>query len=192
MWWLVPVGAVGAVAAIYSYFSSKERDAAERWARDRERVERTIEEHRHNIEANIAAAKASLDFKFLLDLHYSSFRVADEAYRLKSDASATLDTMGRMLDDARTRRDELHLQLRGDLSSSERNALRSEIQMLNELRSSVRPRFQQVLDEKRVFASELSRLNEQTRALKVAIRDRCGQRGRDWYARLEERKRARR
>jgi len=34
---------------------------------------------------------------------------------------------------------------------------------------------------------ELKRLNNQTRRLKLIIRDRCGQKGKDWYARLDER-----
>lgn len=192
MWWMVPVGVVGAAAAIYAYFSSEEREAAERWQRDRARVERTLEEHRRNIEANIAAAELSANYRFLLDLHHSSFRIADEAYRLKRDADATLDTMRRMLDDAKSRRADFQRELRVARAPEERARLRDEVQMLHELIDTVQPRFRQVIDEKRHFAAELARLNEQTRALKEAIRDRCGSRGREWYERLEARNAARR
>jgi hypothetical protein len=40
--------------------------------------------------------------------------------------------------------------------------------------------------------SEVRKFNAQTHALKIAIRDRCGYEGADWYARLEERTRSRR
>jgi hypothetical protein len=186
MWWLVVPVALGAAGAIYSYFKGEEREAREKWQRDRSRVERSIAEHRHNIEQHLAAAQASYNFQLLRDLHHSSFCVADEAYKLKRDADRSLDVMGRMIRDASDRRKTFWGELR-DAKGVEKQRIEDEIRLLNELLAAVRPDFGRVLDEKRAFAAELQKFNSQTRTLKEAIRDRCGAGGREWFERLEQR-----
>ena len=56
-----------------------------------------------------------------------------------------------------------------------------------------------VLEDKKTMESqrdgllaEVKRLNAQTAELKAAIRDRCGEKGRDWHQRLEQRAQANR
>lgn len=191
MWWLLPIAAVGAAGAIYAYFDGEAKDARKRWQRDRARVERTVEEHRQNIERRLDEAQASYDFHVLTDLHHSSFKVGDEAYRLLKDARASLEVMGRMLVDAKARRAEFQDALRPERDIERRRKLLAEIDMLNELRSQVFPDKDELKTQRDQLFAEVQRLNEQTRRLKGAIRDRCGSRGRDWYAKLEERRAAR-
>lgn len=192
MWWLVPIAVAGVAGAIYAYFDGEARDARTRWEKQRDRVVRTVEEHRQNIEQNLSRAQASYDFKVLTDLHFSSARVADSAYGLLRDANASLDVMGRMLKDAKSKRDELRLQLDTAKGREHRRALLEEIKLLNELRANVFPDKDSIKGQRDALLTEVQRLNAQTRRLKEAIRDRCGSRGRDWYVRLEARTQARR
>jgi hypothetical protein len=192
MWWLVPIAVAGVAGAIYAYFDGEARDARTRWEKQRDRVAQTVEEHRLNIERNLSLAHASYDFKMLTDLHFSSVRVADSAYGLLRDASASLDVMGRMLKDAKSKRDDLRLQLQAAKTGEHRRRLVEEIKMLNELRTRVFPDKDSVKGQRDSLLAEVQRLNAQTRLLKEAVRDRCGPRGRDWYARLEARTQARR
>lgn len=191
MWWLVPIAVVGAAGAIYAYFDGEARDARARWQRDRERVERTVAEHRRNIESRLHEAQSSYDFHALTDLHFSSFKVADHAHRLLRDARASLDVMSRMLVDAKTKRQELYTILQGEKDIARRRVLLEEIQLLNDLREKVFPDKDVIKAQRDHMLAEVTRLNEVTRGLKEAIRDRCGTRGRDWYEKLEQRRAAR-
>jgi hypothetical protein len=77
---------------------------------------------------------------------------------------------------------------RGD----QRKELLSEIRSLNEFKTKVIEDHKTIKAQKDALYNEVVRLNNQTRNLKEAIRDRCGEKGRDWYTRLEQRKTERR
>src|SRR3990172_12363839 len=113
MWWLVPIAVGGAAAAIYAYFSDKEKEARSRWENDNKRVQLSIQDHRANIQRHLAEAETSFNFKFLCDLHHSSFRVADEAYRLKRDAEQSLAVMRKMINAAKQKRRNFREKQRG-------------------------------------------------------------------------------
>lgn len=166
MWWLVPIAVVGAAAAIYSYFDGEAQVARSRWENQRETVIRTVAEHRRNIEKNLERAQASYDFKLLTDLHFSSHRVADSAYKLLNDARTSLDVMGRMLKDAKTQRDKYFTELKTTKDLARRRVINEEIDLLNGLRAAVFPDKDSVKQQRDDFQSEVLRLNEQTRILR--------------------------
>ncbi len=186
-WWLVPVATVGAAAAIWAIFDREARDARNQWERDWKRVQRSVEDHRRNIQRNLNRAQTSYDFHLLVDLHFSSFRVADHAYSSLRDARKSLDAMGKMLVQAKHRKNEL-IQKKRAAPFEERQQIQAEIDILTELRDDIFPDKDAVKQQRDELHSELKRLNNQTHQLKIAIRDRCGYKGRDWYNRLEERK----
>lgn len=98
MFWIIaPIVAVGVVAAIMSSASDGERSARRNWESKREEVKKTVEEHRKNIETHLNQARKSYDFHFLIDLHFSSHRVADSAYKLLNDARDSLGATIRIL-----------------------------------------------------------------------------------------------
>lgn len=191
MWWLAVPAVVGAAAVIWSIFDDDAKEAQQRWHTARQEAQRTVEECRSHIEENLAEAQESYDFHFLTDLHFSSFRIADHAYSLLSDSRVSLDAMNRMLVEAKTKRAELKERKKRASSSDERGDLNKEIQMINELRNAVFPQKDALKQQRNDFHAEVKRLNRQTHRLKVAIRDRCGIRGQEWYERLEARKAAR-
>lgn len=192
MWWLIPIGIGLAVAAILGSVKSEERQARARWAEKYVEVERTVAQHRANIEQHLALARQSYEFHLLTDLHFSSHRVADEAYRLLSDARTALDTVGRLLVASREKKEELKAQLDGCSHPHERRPIFAEIDAVNDFRKPVFDDKDRLKNERDSLLQEVRHLNAQTAELKLAIRDRCGEKGRDWYERLEERNRVRR
>lgn len=187
MWWLIPA-VVGAAGAIWAYFDNEACEARERWEQDRERVASALEEQRRLVEWHLADARARVEFRQFVDLHFASQRAADAAYALLEDARLSLDRMGKMIVEARRKRDELEEEIQRTRDHSRRRALVEAQRVVRELRKKVFDDKDAVKAQRDELLAEVQRLNAQTRALKLAIRDRCGERGRDWYARLEGRR----
>lgn len=190
MWWLLIPVAVGAAALIASYISEEEKTARIRWENKRSEVERTIEEHQRNIERHISAAQTSFDFYFLVDLHYSSVKVADSAYSLLSDARTSLKAISRILNNIDSKKKEIK-SLLSTAKGVEKTELLTEIRSLNEFKSTTLQDLNKVKNQQNSLLEKVREFNIQTANLKKSIRDRCGQKGFDWFQRLEERKRQR-
>lgn len=191
MWWMVGA-AVGVVGLFLLSATEEEQESRTRWTRDHERIQRSVEEHRRNIQENLGWAQESYEYRLLLDLHHSSFRVADEAYKLREDARTTIATYRRMIDEAKSGRVAARERQHGNVSDSVKHDLNAQIANATEVLDALYPQVSVHKDELERLNEELHRLNEQTRLLKETIRDRCGARGRDWYDRLQARSAARR
>ena len=100
--------------------------------------------------------------------------------------------MGKMLVEAKSKREELKEKKRATRSREDRAEIQKEIDLLNELRAGIFPDKDAVKAQRDELHAAVRRMNERTRELKLAIRDRCGSKGRDWYDRLEARTAARR
>lgn len=187
MWWLIPAGVI-AGKMLYDYITNNEREARERWERKRRKVQKTVEEHRENIEAHIHEARDSYNFKLLTDIHFSSFVVADSAYNLLDDARISLNAIGNILLKTKKDKEQFSAQLNETRNKGERNSIIENIKVLNDFRRSVFDDKDKVKAERDNLLSEVKRLNQQTNELKIFIRERCGKKGIDWYDRLEERR----
>ena len=196
MWWLLPIGVgVGILKLLYDAVSEEEYEARRRWESKRKEVERSVKEHQENIEAHIQQAQNSYDFHFLVDLHYSSSQVANSAYQLLCDARSSFSGMSKMLKKSKEQRAVLQCDLEEARRNKDRKRIHETIEQLkvvNDLRKSVFDDRDRVREQKDRFLAEVRLLNSQTRELKEFIRDRCGDGGREWYQRLEARRRARR
>lgn len=192
MWWLIPIGVGVAGKLIYDYLSGEERDARDRWERKRVQVQRSVEEHRKQIEEHIAEAQQSYDFHFLTSMHHSSLIVADAAYKLLQDARTSLTAIGKLIVAAREKRDSLEKEVKGTRDRTKKLAFRDELKEVVELRRAFFNDKDKVKEQRDGLYSEVKRLNAQTAELKHFIRDRCGRKGNEWYDRLEERKKQRR
>jgi chromosome segregation ATPase len=192
MFWIVaPIVAVGVVAAIMSSASEGERVARRNWESKREEVKKTVEEHRRNIETHLRKAQQSYDFHFLTDLHFSSHRVADSAYKLLNDARESFGATIRILNQAFTKKNELKSKLETSDREQKKEYL-TEIRSLNDFIGKVLEDKKTMESQRDGLLAEVKRLNAQTAELKAAIRDRCGEKGRDWHQRLEQRAQANR
>ena len=96
MWWLIPIAAVG----LYSYFTSektsKEKKSFERWENRRKNQLEKIERLRLAIENKVKQDKLNNDFIMLTELHFNSFLVSNETYKLLDDAKVVLDYFNKM------------------------------------------------------------------------------------------------
>jgi uncharacterized membrane-anchored protein YhcB (DUF1043 family) len=186
-WILAPIALIGmAVSAIMSSVSEDEKTARKRWQEKRVDAEKTIEEHRQNIEKHISKAQESFDFSFLCDLHYSSHRVGVNAYSLLGDARTSLKSISTIIGKTSGKKAEIKELLSG-ASGEVRKELLGEIRELNSFKSNLLLDYKTVKQQSETLLMEVNRLNAQTRNLKHTIRDRCGDRGLDWYNRLEQR-----
>ncbi|HOX46091.1 MAG TPA: hypothetical protein PK668_20985 [Myxococcota bacterium] len=187
MLWLIPVGLVALFGGAAWWVSSEEQEARKRWHRKHREVQRSLEEHRQNVEENLARAESSHRFHFLRDLHHSSFRVADAAHGLLHDARTSITAVERILQHTWAEHDRRGESLRGLPRPERRAQLEAERAQMADLIDQLRADRDKLRAEAEHFEAEVARFNRTTRELKEAIRDRCGERGQEWYARLEAR-----
>ncbi len=191
MWWLIPIGIGVGLKLLYDSVSDDECEARERWENKRVEIEKTIEEHQHNIDIHLKESKESYNFRLLVDLHYSSVKISNSAYQLLEDSRISFNGMSKMLKKAKEQK--ITLQKKLEECKAEKNRtqiidIKKELKMVNELRKNIFDDRDKLDLQKKAFLDETKRLNNQTRKLKELIRDRCGEKGSDWYLRLEERK----
>jgi hypothetical protein len=165
--------------------------ARKSWASGHAELERQVEQQEREIKRQVREAKVRAGFRELVDLHWASSQVADAAYSLLSDARTSLDGLGRCLGEARARRDALELDLRRTRESARRGVLEQELRLVRDLRAQVFADQDVVKAERDAMLARVQGLNRQTCALADAIGTRCGERGRDWYARRAQRRLAR-
>ena len=192
MWWLIPIGLGLAAAAIIKALDDEAGSERKRWNQHYQEVQRDIEWHRNNIEKHLGEAQASYDFHVLTDLHFSSMKVADEAYKLLNGGHMSISAISKAIVTAKEQIAHLTERRRSSTDSQERQAIVGEIDGLRKLRKTLFDDKDALTNQKNGFLSEVKRLNNQTRMLKENIRDRTGIRGAEWYQRTEARKASKR
>ncbi len=190
MWWVLPVVAVGAAAYLINELDNEVSSSKKRWEEKKEEVEKSLDWHKQNIESHLREAKNTCDFHELTSVHYSSFKVADEAYKLLKDAKITLDGINKALKNAKLQRDKLKLNRSKLSSKEEKKKLTEEINSLIELRKQLFLQKDEITSQREHFNDQVTKFNHRTRELKLLIRDKTGSRGKEWYEKLEERKNA--
>lgn len=190
VWWLaiaLSLGALGIANAILRRLRETASVERERWEREYEELERKVIHYEEQIRQKIQAARDTVDFHILTQLHYESIQTANLAYGLLKDARVALDAIGVAIRDAGTEKTRLIAEKQRTRNPSRHADLEKEINALIELRNHLFPDKDTLKAQRDRFHGHVKRLNAQTSALKLAIRDRCGARGVDWYNRLEER-----
>ncbi len=110
MWWLAIPVAVGVAAYLIDELNEEVGDVRQRWENKKEEVERDLNWHKQNIENHLQQAKNDCDFYELVNVHYSSVKVADEAYKLLMGARDSINAVGQALGKAKRERDNLKKQ----------------------------------------------------------------------------------
>lgn len=186
MWFLISIVGV-AVAGIIALASDGEKEARQSWEKKHEEAKSEVKKHREEIERHLASRQQTLDFYTLNDSYYTSYKTADAAYKLLQDSKESLAGLYRMLGAANSKRVELKLQLGSNIPKAKKAPLIVELRTLTQFRDELLADKEKVLSQKRELAEEVSRLNQQTEKLKLAMRDRCGVKGVAWYASLQQR-----
>jgi small-conductance mechanosensitive channel len=178
---------VGAGIWIYNELQEQAGAERERWRSKRAEVQRSIEWHEAQIREHLSQARASYDFKVLIDMHYSCMKVADQAYSLLKDARTSLDKIGEAITKTKEQRNLLFEKKKASQSQPEKNEIQQEITSILELRSKLFEDKDEIKKQRDEFLLKVKDLNSKTHDLKISIRDRTGSKGIDWYARLEAR-----
>lgn len=189
MWWIaVPAVLYG----IYKLVSDEEKRSYGEWSEKRVQVEKTLEEHEKNIKDHINQVQSSYDFHFLTNMHFSSMKVADAAYKMKKSADMSLDTISRMImgtKEVKTKLEEELVNAKSTNTKREITRIINELKDINVYRKKLFDEKDKIKLQRDSFYAKLKRLNTRTAELKIFIRDRCGFRGQEWYqARLANRK----
>lgn len=186
MWFLIPV--VGLiVGGIVALVSDEESTARRNWENKYAGAKDEVENLRLVIEKALEDTRKTYDFYVLNEYYYSSFRSADSAFKLMSDSKTSLNSIKKMIDAANEKRHEIKAQLERKIRYEAKTELIEELRNLTEFRNALQLDFNKVLAQKRDFSDEVARLNQQTEKLKNAMRERCGEKGREWYANLQQR-----
>jgi len=183
---------VGAGVWIYNELQEQSSAERERWRSKRDEVQRSIEWHEEQIESHLDEARQSYDFKVLIDMHFSCVKVADQAYLLLQDARTSLNKIGEALVKTKEQRELLFNKKKEAKSKTERTEIQNEISSIQELRKKLFDDKDEIKLQRDEFQSRVKDLNGKTHTLKMSIKDRTGNRGAEWYERLEERKAKRR
>ena len=158
-----------------------------RWESSYQSLVKTIEEHEENIKQHIDRINESCSFHELTDLHYSSFKVADEAYRLKRDAEHSIKTQFKAINQIKSEIDRLFVTKRDSKNKDEKATIQREIEETLDLKKQLYSDLSTLKEQYNDYIVKVKHFNHITSNLKDAIRERCGQRGRDWYDQLQAR-----
>lgn len=190
IWWLVAaavVGVIGVANGILNRLRNTASAERQRWHNEYQKVERTIVYYDQQIQQKIREAQYTVDFHQLTQLHFESMKTADHAYQLLSDSRKALDAIGDAIKSAKDEKDRLIAEKHGTRDYYRRSQLEQEISALISLRTQLFPDKDQLKAQRDHFHTQVKNLNAHTHDLKIAIRDRCGEKGQDWYLRLEDR-----
>lgn len=181
IWWVAGVAAVGAVKLVLDSFSEQERRARKNWQNKYNEVKRSTAEHRKHIEKHLEQARHSYDFHVLTDMHFSSMIVANAAYKALDNAKISQVAIAKGIRKTMTEIGQLQDKIDLESSFKERGVLIEEIKLIRELLKEFSTEMDTLKNQTRKLYDEVRELNAQTGALKLAIRDRCGSRGGEWY-----------
>jgi hypothetical protein len=191
MIWFV-LGGLAALAGVAAYLDQQAGNERSRWKAEYRSVEDDVSAHQARIEAHLYAAQTSRDFHLLTELHWASHRVGDQAHSLLRDArtveNALIEGLRRLATERRRAIRERNACYEQALREEQTRAIDEIVAAEADLRTQV----EQQRAEREEMLVRVRSLNARTGELRDAIRDRCGQRGVDWYERLEDRKRSRR
>lgn len=186
MWFLIPIAGL-LIAGIVALVTEDESNARKNWESKYESAKSEVENLSITIDRHLSTARTILNFYELNNFYFASFKSADSAYKLLTDSRVSLTSIKRMINAANEKRFEIKDKLSMMGYSDEKFALINELRDLTEFKNKIQEDFNKVLEQKQSLAVEVTRLNQQTEKLKIAMRDRCGPKGREWHGNLTQR-----
>ena len=145
-------------------------DVVEAYCAERERVARESRRLERELERDLATKLNEANFEEYRKLHRQSYKLADRRYRSYEEVRDDLRGVNEVL----------------------RSIGSGEIRMRQDEKANVRQTRDALAAICDSHLANVRLLNNQTHALKMKIRNECGERGRRWYEDLEERTRQRR
>ena len=171
-------------------------------AKERERYNRAVVEYEQNIQLlrrDIAAAKEAArrsifsdGFKTLVGYHRASVQCANKSYKVKQYINNIIKETYDQINKVKRDMDNLYAKTKNkDIPYSERQECYNTLSQLKIVKSYMYDRQNEQIKEREKLLEKVRAFNNETHDLKLFIRDNCGNGGRVWYDRLEERTAAR-
>ncbi|MBE7686556.1 hypothetical protein F7647_10890 [Tenacibaculum piscium] len=175
MYWLAIPILLGIYALFNESSSKEEKNAKENWVNKKKDIQHRIIENRSEIEQKISNNKNIQNFEVLRNMHYSSFTVANVAWKLLEDAKTYIHGIENMISNS--------------IKEKNKTSNKNDLNKINNYINALKREKEKIKTESNKMRTELTKLNSQTSRLKYTIRNKCGHQGENWYNRLEERKR---
>lgn len=195
MWFVVPVIAIGtSLAYLYNSITEEEKQAETSWKNKRSEVEKTLDEHNKNIRNYLKNKRNEYNYYEMVDYHYSSVKIANVAYSLMNNSKASLRGINNLIVKTNEHRKKLQNQIEQAKIEGNKNTLFEkieEIKIVNAIRKTQFEERDTIKKQTEDFYKRVKDLNIQTADIKNRIKLNCGQKGYDWYERLELRKSSR-
>jgi hypothetical protein len=180
--------AVGAASIALLWLADKAGEKKKNWEENYQQYKNDLELFNEIIENKVRSVNEYVDFKEYIQLHYQSFSIANEKKVLLDDARDSLKAIAQTIMMLKKDKDEIEMRILKEKNSIKANELKEELKSVKNTRKTLF-NDQDILKKQRDSLSKtLKKFNSNTRELKLIIKNNTGQRGLDWYNRLEARK----
>jgi phosphoenolpyruvate-protein kinase (PTS system EI component) len=194
MYWVVPVAIVGfsIATAILNTLNQSAANEREEWEKDRERTLAQIKEAVAKLDIELNRLQKQYDFDQLRNVYIFSFKTADKTYRLMERCEHCIQALKDAQKNTVSSLQELYSQRKQYDENESQKELEERIIACRSLLKMFKEDLQCLTIQKREMLEEVKRLNEKTVIFKEHIRDNFGPYGRQWYERIEQRKKLKR
>ena len=142
------------------------------------RLTQELRDKKLRIALSLRGSQDNIRYHQLVNEHYASVKLADEAFSILRQAAAEQQKIDELIQQAKQERKAC----RNGIDLVKANDLTRIIVQLAKIYTDLK----RESDDFRVRTREL---NDNTAELRETIRSNCGQRGQEWYQRLQQRKR---
>lgn len=181
------LGAVVIGGVVLALLDSETRQQHERFQRKESQLRRETARQRANIQAAIARNAAYQEYRQYIEMHYASVQTANQAHALYADAKHVINQLYAQLKISGEQIMQLKQQ-RHNLQCEERQEIHQSLQAQYQIHEEIKKSITSYKQQKEAYYQDLKKINEATAELKQYIRQHTGQMGREWYARLEQRR----
>jgi flagellar motor switch/type III secretory pathway protein FliN len=180
MWQVLAVAAAGALLVACSERESAHSEVVHR----QRRVKEKTDDYQRRLKRLAENEKAHSQFVEMTSLHHQShlhgLQIRQEVQQLRESLQEDKQARHKL----KQLIDQAFQQKRASDSRTEKHALQGKIEQLLTIKRQVQVRINENYEILNIFQQQLQQHDRQTRALKLQIRDQCGTRGKQWYARL--------
>lgn len=183
---IIAATALVGVAILYR-LDAETKSQHERWERKRGQLRRESAQQRARIETALKNTAEYQQYKKHVEMHHASKQTADQAFELYASTKKVLNGLYEQL---KLSGEEIAVlkQQRQDAVGVEKEQIQQALKQQRAIHTQIKEAIVGHKAEREIFLQELRALNEATAQLKQHIRLNTGKPGREWFARLEQRR----
>ena len=185
---MLPILAGVAIGAAVLYLLDAETQSQhDRWERKRSQVRRETAQQREKIQAALKSTAEYQEYKKYIEMHHASKQTADQAFELYASTKKVLNGLYTQLKCSGETIGQLKQQ-RQEALGTEKEQIQQMLKQQRDIHTQIKTAIDGYKAERESFLKDLRSLNEATAQLKQHIRLHTGKPGREWFARLEQRR----